>query len=98
LFTENQNEVTLKRLEYLSKTSDGFKIAEFDLKTRGPGETFSVIQHGFPSLKIADLSDIKLIELSQKILQTIISKYPDFDLKKLIQNQNPAAPISSQLN
>ncbi|MFA6007183.1 MAG: ATP-dependent DNA helicase RecG [Candidatus Shapirobacteria bacterium] len=97
-FTENQNETALKRLEYLSKTNDGFKIAEFDLKTRGPGETFSTLQHGFPSLKIADLSDVKLIELSQKILQTIISKSPDFDLKKLIQNQNYDQQIATHLN
>lgn len=98
LFTENQNDATLKRLEYLCQNHDGFKIAEIDLKTRGPGEFFATIQHGFPSLKIADLSDVKLIELSQKVLQSLISEFPNFDLQKLIQNQNPATPISSQLN
>lgn len=98
LFTENQNDTTLKRLEYLCQNHDGFKIAELDLKIRGPGEFFATIQHGFPSLKIADLSDIKLIELSQNILQTLISKYPDFDLKKLIQNQNFDPQFNSHLN
>ena len=96
LFTENQNLDTIKRLNYLCQNNDGFKIAEFDLKNRGPGFAFSTLQHGFPSLKIADLSNIKLIELSQKILSSLIQKHPDFDLKKLIQNQNPT--ISSQLN
>lgn len=98
LFTENQNDITLKRLEYLCQNHDGFKIAEIDLKTRGPGEFFATIQHGFPSLKIANLSDIKLIELSQNILQTLSSKYPDFDLKKLIQNQNFDPQFNSHLN
>jgi ATP-dependent DNA helicase RecG len=86
LFTESQNDPSIARLKYIEKNHDCFKIAEFDLKTRGPGEIFSTLQHGFPSLKIADLSDVKLIELSQKILKTIISDYPDFDLKELISS------------
>jgi len=87
LFTENHNENSLKRLHFLEKNHDGFKIAEFDLKTRGPGESFSLQQHGFPSLKIADLSDIKLIEFSQKVLTTLHTDYPRFNLKKLIKNK-----------
>ncbi|MBU1117461.1 DNA helicase RecG, partial [Patescibacteria group bacterium] len=87
LFTENHNENSLKRLHFLENNHDGFKIAEFDLKTRGPGETFSLQQHGFPSLKIADLSDIKLIEFSQNLLDDLKTNYPRFNLKKLIKNK-----------
>lgn len=98
LFTESSNESSLKRLDFLSKNNDGFKIAEFDLKTRGPGESFSTLQHGFPSLKIADLSDIKLIEFSQKILSELESNYPDFDIEKLIKNEKSLSIIGQQLN
>jgi ATP-dependent DNA helicase RecG len=98
LFTESINDPALKRLDFLSKNNDGFKIAEFDLKTRGPGETFSTLQHGFPSLKIADISDIKLIEFSQKILTQLEKKYPDFDLKKLILNQKSLSLVGKHLN
>ena len=91
LFTQSQNDPSLNRLRYLEKTIDGFKIAEYDLKTRGPGETFSTLQHGFPSLKIANLSDIKLIELAKKIFLDLITQFPNFSLKKLIQNNKGAA-------
>lgn len=86
LFTESENEKVTKRLEFLEKNSLGLKIAEYDLKNRGPGEIFSIIQHGFPSLKIANMSDAALISQSQEILKTIIKEYPDFDIKNLIKS------------
>ncbi|HWS48577.1 MAG TPA: ATP-dependent DNA helicase RecG [Candidatus Methanoperedens sp.] len=97
-FTESTNDSALKRLEYLTKTNDGFKIAEYDLKTRGPGEAFSIQQHGFPSLKIANISDLKLIEFSKTFLDELEKKYPYFDLKTLINNQDSLFFIGNQLN
>ncbi|MFA5025952.1 MAG: ATP-dependent DNA helicase RecG [Candidatus Shapirobacteria bacterium] len=97
-FTESQISSSLDRLDFLTKNNDGFKIAEYDLKTRGPGESFSILQHGFPSLKIADLSDIKLIELAQKIILDLEKKYPDFDLKNLIKNKKSLDIVGQHLN
>lgn len=97
-FTENTSENALRRLKYLEKTTDGFKIAEFDLKTRGPGETFSTLQHGFPSLKIASFSDIKLIEFCQKFLSVLQKDYPHFDLKKLISSSEALSLTGKHLN
>jgi ATP-dependent DNA helicase RecG len=89
LFTESSNEKSLERLKFLEANSHGLKIAEYDLKTRGPGEAFSVIQHGFPSLRVANLSDAKLISFSQKIFAEILEKYPNFDLKNLLREKSP---------
>jgi ATP-dependent DNA helicase RecG len=83
LFTESTNQKAINRLNFLEKNHNGLKIAEFDLKNRGPGEAFSTIQHGFPSLKIANFSDIKLINFSQEILKEIIENYPKFNFSQI---------------
>lgn len=83
LFTESTNSKAVNRLQYLSKHHHGQRIAEYDLKIRGPGEFFSTIQHGFPSLKLASLSDTKLISLGQAIVSQIIRDNPQFNLRSL---------------
>ncbi len=66
LVTDAQNEDTLKRLRLFRDTSDGFQIAEADLKLRGPGDFFGQRQHGLPQLKIADMStDMRVLKQAQ---------------------------------
>ena len=80
-----------QRLKELEKSCDGFHLAEVDLKLRGPGEIYGALQHGALDLRIASLSDTKLIHRAQvdvgkflqndenmlkyKELMRIISKY-----------------------
>ena len=54
-----------RRLRELEKSSDGFYLAEVDLKLRGPGEIYGALQHGALDLRIASLSDTKLIARAQ---------------------------------
>ncbi len=55
LLSEGKSEDSVKRLSAMIKTTDGFKIAEYDLLIRGPGEFFGTRQHGMPELKIANI-------------------------------------------
>ena len=56
LISHNRNPETLARLKALCKTTDGFKIAEEDLKMRGPGDFFGARQSGLPTFRVANLS------------------------------------------
>jgi len=51
-----------QRLRLMEEIQDGFRLAEEDLKMRGPGEFFGTRQSGLPSLKVARLSDVRILE------------------------------------
>lgn len=55
-----------RRLRELEKSTDGFYLAEVDLKMRGPGEIYGALQHGALDLRIASLTDTKLIARARK--------------------------------
>ena len=66
ILTHNRNPETLQRLKALCKTTDDFKIAEEDLKLRGPGDFFGSRQSGLPAFRVADLSfDLATLKQAQ---------------------------------
>ena len=66
LTSQNRNPDTLMRLKALCKTTDGFKIAEEDLKLRGPGDFFGSRQSGLPTFRVANLSyDLQTLKDAQ---------------------------------
>ena len=78
LITGAQNPDTLKRLKLFRDTSDGFQIAEADLKLRGPGDFFGQRQHGLPAMKIADLScDMRLLDEAQTAARQLMARDPE---------------------
>lgn len=77
LLSDKTNPETKARLDVMGSTNDGFKIADEDLKMRGPGDFFGERQHGLPQMTIADFADTKNLELSQKISDYIMFVYKD---------------------
>jgi ATP-dependent DNA helicase RecG len=77
LFAETDDETAISRLDIMTRSRDGFEIAEHDLKLRGPGELFSTRQHGLPDLKIANIvEDFELLNLARRDAFAMISDDP----------------------
>ena len=75
LISDAQNEEATQRFKIMCETSDGFKIANEDLKLRGPGDFFGKRQHGLPKLSLADiLTDTELLMKAQRSAAEIIKK------------------------
>ncbi len=74
LLTETDAEPTLARLRALERTSDGFVLAEEDLRMRGPGEFFGTRQSGVPDLKVARLSDVHVLETARRQAELILGR------------------------
>jgi len=67
-----------ERLRLMEMIHNGFALAEEDLKLRGPGDFFGTQQSGLPSLKVADLSDIHLLELARREAIAVLDSDSDF--------------------
>ncbi len=83
LISDAENEDAVKRLKVMSETTDGFKIADEDLRLRGPGDFFGSKQHGLPTLKIASIFDDRnVLKLTSKVAREIIKADPDLSSEK----------------
>lgn len=81
LVSDNKSESSLERLKTVKSTSDGFKLADYDLKTRGPGDFFGKRQHGLPNLVIADmLEDMETLRECRACAEAMLKE--DYRLDK----------------
>ena len=77
LVSDAQNEEARRRLKVMCETADGFRIADEDLKLRGPGDFFGARQHGLPELRIADmLTDTEALRQASAVAREIIEHDP----------------------
>ncbi len=80
LVSDNKSDSCKERLSVIKNNNDGFKIADYDLQTRGPGDFFGKRQHGLPNLVIADmLKDTETLAICQKCAEQMIADDPNLD-------------------
>ncbi len=80
LISDMDNEDVRARLAILCKTGDGFRVAEEDLRLRGPGDFFGSRQHGLPVLHIADLGgDVEAMQRAQSEAKALLAADPSLD-------------------
>ncbi len=77
--SEKKTQEAKERIKLISSTTDGFKISEYDMQMRGPGEFFGTRQHGLPELKYADLAkDYGLVRKARERAFKLVEEDPEF--------------------
>lgn len=96
LVTDATGDEATARMKIMCETTDGFKIADEDLKLRGPGDFFGTRQHGLPKLRIADiLTDTKILMQTQELARELME---DKDSFKKEENRQIAKLVSRKIN
>jgi ATP-dependent DNA helicase RecG len=87
LVTEKMNPTASERIRTLVESSDGFYIAEMDMKLRGPGEFFGTRQSGLPALHIGNiLRDADILEIARNEAAAFVAHPPqESDLRRAIE-------------
>lgn len=80
LMTSTKSDAARERLRVLCADNDGFRIAEEDLRLRGPGDFFGRRQHGLPQLKVADFAeDVALLKEAKLAAEEVVSQDPELE-------------------
>lgn len=99
LFADRLTKKAKKRLTVMEKINDGLELAQIDLKMRGPGEIYGTKQHGFPDLKIASYSNLKLIQATRRDAQETLNQDPQLKkynkLKEKLKETHSQKPITN---
>jgi ATP-dependent DNA helicase RecG len=77
LLSESASPEVDERLHIMETTDDGFKLAEEDLRLRGPGEYFGTRQSGLPDLRVARLTDVDIIEQARAEAARLLEADPN---------------------
>lgn len=103
LINDSRNPLARQRLEVLVRSTDGFEIAEMDLRLRGPGQVLGTRQSGLPDLALASLADDgSVLEEARDEAADILRNDPDLNnhpvLRCLLDDQRNRVTSAAQLN
>jgi ATP-dependent DNA helicase RecG len=103
LINDSTNPMARQRLEVLVRSTDGFEIAEMDLRLRGPGQVLGTRQSGLPDLALASLSeDGEVLEDARRVAQQLLAEDPQLAgvplLRQALDHQRQRFLESAQLN
>jgi ATP-dependent DNA helicase RecG len=79
LVSDAETEGAQERLSALTRTNDGFELAEEDLRLRGPGEFWGTRQSGLPALRIAQLGDADTVESARRAALNVVAVDPNLE-------------------
>ncbi|MBP5261310.1 MAG: ATP-dependent DNA helicase RecG, partial [Clostridiales bacterium] len=84
LVSESRSELALQRMKMMCESSDGFELAEADLKLRGPGDFFGTRQHGIPSLRAANLyTDMPMVKEALEFTDEVLSGSDKEEIRRI---------------
>ena len=103
LINDSRNALARQRLEVLVHSTDGFEIAEMDLRLRGPGQVLGTRQSGLPDLALASLSDDgAVLEQARRVAQELLAADPELlelpHLRRLLEEQRQRLSEAVRLN
>ena len=104
LINDSSNAMARQRLEVLVRSSDGFEIAEMDLRLRGPGQVLGTRQSGLPDLALASLTeDGEVLERARAVAQTLSAEDPELQhhpglARQLAEARRRQSDAVAQLN
>lgn len=92
----SDSQAPTRRMRALESSNDGFKLAELDLEIRGPGAIYGTSQHGQLDLRIAKLTDTKLIASARNAAQTLLDQDENLlQYKHLMKNVNRLRAVTN---
>ena len=99
LISDSRSEDTRKRLNVIKNNRDGFKIADEDLKLRGPGDFLGSRQHGLPDMKIADIfADREILHSAGREAEKMLVEDPALSLPEHRLLRKEIAELYKKLN
>ncbi|MEI8072623.1 MAG: ATP-dependent DNA helicase RecG [Candidatus Saccharibacteria bacterium] len=95
LFSDSDKPNTVKRLQAMEKTTDGFRLAQIDLEMRGPGEIYGTSQHGILDMRFADIFDAKLLSSVKQAATSFINSGNMLNYTLIVDKINKLKKLTS---